>query len=1256
MWKIRRMLSKCIIIFSIILLLFNGSAYAVKSETDENGKVTNHVTVEEVGDAVSLFAQNFVAKYDKQTKYGTGNSYNGDKVNGKYEFTKQSFIEFVYHNATGLDVQNQIKLASSAGGNISCGTSFEFILGSGNKTSEKLKKEEVRGVAQSGDILFATGGMDVAIYVDGDIVLCRNPDNDKKSPLKQMGLYPEDDEVNKNEEEEESQTNNTSTDNTNTNNANTNNNTPTATAENNQQTNAQENTQENTQYAGGRAKVLEEQENTNNNEEDNSGYEEEERTTFLDYCAIARIKESTADTIQNAGNVTTLFKVNDKEQKKLNEYHGTTEGSYVGATNVSYLAWLFDKILGFFDYLFGMIFLVIRAPFLGWANLIENMINDTINNVSGVSTTDTPEEVKIQSSDQKAISSTSPSAMEIFLSKRINIEDLIYNNVPFFDVDAFDVTLEKYQNDQIKIEKNSIMYKLREGIATWYFGFRNVAIVALLLILVYMGIRLAITSSSEKKADYKKMLVAWGTSVIIVFFIHYFMIFVLEGNNLLVNWCKDVNLKNSGGLSLYDTIRTRAYSLKLSEGLPATILYLVLIYYLIKYLAVYIRRYITVNVLTILAPVMAIKYALDYANTGRSGALSAWMYDYSLNVLLQALHSIIYTVLIIVAFELSKESIAGFIFCLVVLNFVFKAEEIFMKIFKFNDAKSLKSVTEEKNYLKTGLGLYYGAKYYTKGVLHYGGELVKGTAGFVGAGALALSQVGADLASKKSGKDIDVVDELNSIKNNITNKLDDKFYDITGDRSLYLRLNKLKETDPDLYENVKNMLETNSKLKKQAMKRSLKNGVAPVANMAKILTGIPMVIIDPKSAIPVMATNFSNLKNETMYNKKHAGYGHRSKKNISGVRKHTLANFSTFGIFGIMDNNVNASNKDLEKIRKNKKKIIGFAEADTIEGEILDISKNTDSMVNKDNKDVYQELKAKMIKRALDSVANGRDIKSAVNRYMLKNHIGKVTEADIPGILVEFNLHNIDVDIGSLKNISEEKIDTLETELAEIKETIKINSEIIEENNKNIAVDKENKEKLEKEIKMAEEQLKKEQKKLAEKEQKINERKQELEVIKKVEEKLKSDTENGEVMYCKIKETIKEYKKENREGNKDKVLAEEDVDKIVEKIKENNYTSKEKIQNKFAETKLDKKQSVNAILDAIEEDSIQKVESMQQKIVAKEEAKYGNVKATYTGLNELSKQMISLKAKGEKIKNTDGKRVIDLKSFTKSVMGEDNTK
>lgn len=67
----------------------------------------------------------------------------------------------------------------------------------------------------------------------------------------------------------------------------------------------------------------------------------------------------------------------------------------------------------------------------------------------------------------------------------------------------------------------SVAEMLRHEISTWYNALKNVALVALLSILVYIAIRIIMSSAAKDKAKYKKMLGNWLTAICLLFILHF---------------------------------------------------------------------------------------------------------------------------------------------------------------------------------------------------------------------------------------------------------------------------------------------------------------------------------------------------------------------------------------------------------------------------------------------------------------------------------------------------------------------------------------------------------------------------------------------------------------------------------------------------------------------------------------------------------------------------------------------------------------
>ena len=87
---------------------------------------------------------------------------------------------------------------------------------------------------------------------------------------------------------------------------------------------------------------------------------------------------------------------------------------------------------------------------------------------------------------------------------------------------------------------------LAPAIGNVYINLRNFGIVLMMLVLVYIGIKILISSISEEQAKYKRMLVDWVVGLCLLFFMHYIMTAILNLNSAIINL-----IKNEEGDSFY---------------------------------------------------------------------------------------------------------------------------------------------------------------------------------------------------------------------------------------------------------------------------------------------------------------------------------------------------------------------------------------------------------------------------------------------------------------------------------------------------------------------------------------------------------------------------------------------------------------------------------------------------------------------------------------------------------------------------------
>lgn len=219
-------------------------------------------------------------------------------------------------------------------------------------------------------------------------------------------------------------------------------------------------------------------------------------------------------------------------------------------------------------------------------------------------------------------------------------------------------------------------------VTEWYYIIRNISIAALLFILLYIGIRMAISTVASKEAKYKKMLIDWTVSLVLVFMLHYIMIATFYVNNTLVS-ALETQLPPGGGYDGNLLLTGLNAVLVPYAGIDEAIIFCGIVISEFLFFIMYVKRFITLAFLIVIAPLITITYAIDKIGDGKSQALNTWLKEFIFTVIIQPFHCILYLVLIQTVLQSASgiNGIASGILYIIMLNFVRQAENIVKKIF-----------------------------------------------------------------------------------------------------------------------------------------------------------------------------------------------------------------------------------------------------------------------------------------------------------------------------------------------------------------------------------------------------------------------------------------------------------------------------------------------------------------------------------------------------------------------------------------------
>ncbi|MDE5831076.1 MAG: hypothetical protein K2H53_05610 [Clostridia bacterium] len=104
---------------------------------------------------------------------------------------------------------------------------------------------------------------------------------------------------------------------------------------------------------------------------------------------------------------------------------------------------------------------------------------------------------------------------------QVSPELIFAGEIELLDVNF--ITPVNSRSHTIELKNDNGLKTLRSIVASWYVTLRTIAIVGLLSVLIYIGIRIIISSTSGEKAKYKQRLMDWVIAFCLLFFMHYIM-------------------------------------------------------------------------------------------------------------------------------------------------------------------------------------------------------------------------------------------------------------------------------------------------------------------------------------------------------------------------------------------------------------------------------------------------------------------------------------------------------------------------------------------------------------------------------------------------------------------------------------------------------------------------------------------------------------------------------------------------------------
>lgn len=300
----------------------------------------------------------------------------------------------------------------------------------------------------------------------------------------------------------------------------------------------------------------------------------------------------------------------------------------------------------------------------------------------------------------------------------VTIDKLVFNKVDKVSIDYWDYTGSAATQVSTPI-KNYMTIPVQK----WYKVFNRIAIMVYMVVLVYIGIAVMLSSTGEKRARYKELTMTWVIGIAILFLFPYVMKYIIKLNDGLTNMIASVSeqfgfeqQEGTGGTlgtkSFFDVFNTygkaefsqylgnskdiitftRNVALDIKDdgtvnkdkdvNLALALVYDVLIGQTLVILVMYYKRAFMMAFLIVIFPLVAMSYVIDKIGDGKSQSFGLWFKEFLVNVLVQTFHAIVYVLITGGGITSYMSSSGGnFVFMFLCVLFLFEGEKILRGIF-----------------------------------------------------------------------------------------------------------------------------------------------------------------------------------------------------------------------------------------------------------------------------------------------------------------------------------------------------------------------------------------------------------------------------------------------------------------------------------------------------------------------------------------------------------------------------------------------
>ena len=219
------------------------------------------------------------------------------------------------------------------------------------------------------------------------------------------------------------------------------------------------------------------------------------------------------------------------------------------------------------------------------------------------------------------------------------IQNLLTGKYELFDINIF--------NKNVSSDSSSDISKLlKENVASWYGTIKTIAIMASLVVLLYVAVRMAMSTTLDESVKYKKMLLSWGVGFVLIFVLHYIALFLITLSDQLVRMLASLAPSNQTPFEYSVMYRIFYADAQGWDTVLQAILYAMLVWYQAKFFYMYLKRVISNAFLILISPLVTVTYAIDKASDLKAQAFNSWLEELITNIFIQPMHLLMFLVLL----------------------------------------------------------------------------------------------------------------------------------------------------------------------------------------------------------------------------------------------------------------------------------------------------------------------------------------------------------------------------------------------------------------------------------------------------------------------------------------------------------------------------------------------------------------------------------------------------------------------------------